>query len=194
SACARQGPHRRKLHSGRRGCAAQRHAGNHCAARRPQAAAGAAAARTALSARLWRGSVRALHRQGAVPHCRCLEDVQASYVLLVSQGEARTGFCRAALRARHRGCAELVPRRGLHPMIALLALIPVAVWLYLLAGRGMFWMMQERDDRDESPPPATWPAVVAVVPARNEADVIAQTVASLLAQDYPGSFRVVLVD
>src|SRR4029079_3646535 len=33
-----------------------------------------------------------------------------------------------------------------------------------------------------------------IVPARNEADVIAQTLASLLAQDYPGSFRVVLVD
>jgi hopene-associated glycosyltransferase HpnB len=79
-------------------------------------------------------------------------------------------------------------------MIALLALVPVAIWLYLLAGRGMFWVMQERDDRNEPPPPAAWPSVVAVVPARNEADVIAQTIASLLAQDYPGSFRVVLVD
>jgi len=34
-------------------------------------------------------------------------------------------------------------------MIALLALIPVAIWLYLLAGRGMFWVMQERDDRNQ---------------------------------------------
>jgi len=79
-------------------------------------------------------------------------------------------------------------------MIALAALVPVAVWLYLLAARGMFWMMQERDDRDEPAAPATWPSVVAIVPARNEADVIAQTLASLLAQDYPGPFRVVLVD
>ena len=79
-------------------------------------------------------------------------------------------------------------------MMALVALLPVAVWLYLLAGRGRFWMMLERDDRDEPRPPATWPSVVAIVPARNEADVIAQTLASLLAQDYPGSFRVVLVD
>ena len=79
-------------------------------------------------------------------------------------------------------------------MIALLALIPVAIWLYLLAGRGMFWVMQERDDRDEPPRPASWPSVVAVVPARNEADVIAHTIGSLLAQDYPGQFRVVLVD
>ncbi len=79
-------------------------------------------------------------------------------------------------------------------MIALVALIPVAIWLYLLAGRGMFWAMQERDDRDEPAPPRSWPSVVAVVPARNEADVIAHTIGSLLAQDYPGSFRIVLVD
>jgi hopene-associated glycosyltransferase HpnB len=32
------------------------------------------------------------------------------------------------------------------------------------------------------------------VPARNEADVIAETLASLLRQDYPGRFRIVLVD
>jgi len=35
---------------------------------------------------------------------------------------------------------------------------------------------------------------VAVVPARNEAAHVAEAVASLLAQDYPGDFRVVLVD
>ena len=36
--------------------------------------------------------------------------------------------------------------------------------------------------------------MVAVVPARNEADVIAHSIGSLLAQDYPGPFRVILVD
>ncbi len=79
-------------------------------------------------------------------------------------------------------------------MIALLALIPVAIWLYLLAGRGMFWVMAERDDADAPPEPAQWPSVIAVVPARNEADVIARSIGSLLAQDYRGSFRIVLVD
>jgi hopene-associated glycosyltransferase HpnB len=39
-----------------------------------------------------------------------------------------------------------------------------------------------------------WPSVVAVVPARNEADLIARSLGSLLAQDYPGPFRVILVD
>ncbi len=79
-------------------------------------------------------------------------------------------------------------------MIALLALIPVAIWLYLLAGRGMFWVMAERDDAGEPSEPATWPSVVAVVPARNEADVIARSIGSLLDQDYPGAFRIVLID
>jgi hopene-associated glycosyltransferase HpnB len=79
-------------------------------------------------------------------------------------------------------------------MIALLALIPVAIWLYLLAARGLFWMVRERDEGDFSAPSSRWPSVVAVVPARDEADVVGETVASLLAQDYPGPFRIVLVD
>ena len=68
------------------------------------------------------------------------------------------------------------------------------IWVYLLLGRGMFWLARERDDRREPAEPAAWPSVVAVVPARDEADVIARSIGSLLAQDYPGSFRVVLVD
>jgi hopene-associated glycosyltransferase HpnB len=71
--------------------------------------------------------------------------------------------------------------------------VPLVAWLYLMFGRGFFWMTRERDDRD-APPPETWPSVVAVVPARDEADVIARSIASLLAQDYHGPFRVVLID
>jgi len=40
----------------------------------------------------------------------------------------------------------------------------------------------------------TWPTVAAVVPARNEADSLPGTLPALLAQDYPGEFRVFLVD
>ena len=39
-----------------------------------------------------------------------------------------------------------------------------------------------------------WPAVAAVVPARNEAESLPVTLPGLLAQDYPGDFRVFLVD
>ena len=72
--------------------------------------------------------------------------------------------------------------------------IAFAVWVYLLLGRGFFWLMLERDDLRLPPQPHVWPAVVAVVPARNEADVIARSVSSLLTQDYPGGFQLVLVD
>jgi hopene-associated glycosyltransferase HpnB len=68
-----------------------------------------------------------------------------------------------------------------------------AIWIYLLVARGGFWLARERNEADV-PAPSSWPSVVAVVPARDEADVIAESIGSLLAQDYPGSFRVVLVD
>ncbi|WP_458093787.1 glycosyltransferase [Roseomonas sp. WA12] len=76
----------------------------------------------------------------------------------------------------------------------LLGLVALAIWAVLLLARGGFWLARDRDDRNEPPAPAAWPAVVAVVPARNEADVIAASIGSLMRQDYPGPFRVVLVD
>ncbi|MGH7022468.1 MAG: glycosyltransferase, partial [Caulobacteraceae bacterium] len=75
-----------------------------------------------------------------------------------------------------------------------LAGLGALAWIWLLALRGGFWLARERDDRDVPPEPAAWPSVVAVVPARNEADVVGQAMRSLRAQDYPGDFRIVLVD
>ncbi|MBI2740733.1 MAG: glycosyltransferase [Rhodospirillales bacterium] len=74
-----------------------------------------------------------------------------------------------------------------------IGLVSLAVWLYMLVARGGYWLARERDDGVIAAP-MRWPAVVAVVPARNEADVIARSIGSLLAQDYAGPFRVVLVD
>ena len=75
------------------------------------------------------------------------------------------------------------------------ALLTLAVWIGLLLGRGRFWRCSERDDRSmPASDPARWPAVVAVVPARNEADLIARSLGSLLRQDYPGAFSVIVVD
>jgi hopene-associated glycosyltransferase HpnB len=76
----------------------------------------------------------------------------------------------------------------------LLGLLALTIWLYLLSARGGFWLARERDNAAGIPQLAHWPSVVAIIPARNEADVIAQSVGSLSKQDYPGSFRIVLVD
>ncbi len=78
-------------------------------------------------------------------------------------------------------------------MAEFVALIALVIWLYLLLARGGFWFNTERDDRAAAEP-ASWPRVVAVVPARNEADTIGEAVGALLRQDYPGSFTIVLVD
>ncbi len=42
--------------------------------------------------------------------------------------------------------------------------------------------------------PAVWPDVAIIVPARNEADILPQSLPSLLKQDYPGRWKIILVD
>ncbi|MBM3551101.1 MAG: glycosyltransferase [Alphaproteobacteria bacterium] len=76
-----------------------------------------------------------------------------------------------------------------------IALIGLFAWLYLIALRGGFWRLTEHDRNLGGQEPAT-PAthVVAIVPARNEADVIEQSLASLFAQQFQGRFDVILVD
>ncbi len=69
----------------------------------------------------------------------------------------------------------------------------LGIWLVLAFGRGGFWRFADRDT-GALPEPAAWPSVVAVIPARDEADVISRSLGSVLAQDYPGDFQVILVD
>jgi hopene-associated glycosyltransferase HpnB len=78
-----------------------------------------------------------------------------------------------------------------------IGVLSLAIWCYLLAGRGEFWRIRERDDDIELPLPIEdggWPAVIAVVPARDEAAFVGRSIASLLRQDYPGPFRIILID
>ncbi len=72
-----------------------------------------------------------------------------------------------------------------------LALLSLLAWLYLALGHGGFWRDGARLSADR---PAVFPPVAAVVPARDEAACVAASIGSLLGQDYPGPFRVVLVD
>jgi len=78
-----------------------------------------------------------------------------------------------------------------------LASIVLAIWLYLIAARGGFWRAAERDDVKVAPDgdgSRRWPAVTAIIPARDEVETVGETVASLLRQDYGGIFTVVVVD
>jgi hopene-associated glycosyltransferase HpnB len=83
-------------------------------------------------------------------------------------------------------------------ILVAISLVPLAIWAYLLFGRGWFWLGGERDDTAAAIRPwdelDTWPSVVAIIPARDEADMITHSVGSLLRQDYPGPFSVVVVD
>ncbi|KFG01639.1 glycosyl transferase family 2 [Streptomyces scabiei] len=68
----------------------------------------------------------------------------------------------------------------------------LAAWLWLLLGQGFFWRTDVRlpPRRD----PDDWPYVCVVVPARDEAAVLPESLPSLLGQDYPGRAEVFLVD
>jgi hopene-associated glycosyltransferase HpnB len=80
-------------------------------------------------------------------------------------------------------------------MLALSVACTVAavVWAYLVAGHGGYWRASQW-----LPPvtgePGRWPDVVAVVPARNEAEMLPATLPALLGQEYPGALSVILVD
>ena len=78
-------------------------------------------------------------------------------------------------------------------MGALLGGLTLLIWLGLIFAHGQFWRARV-SDRGMPPVPQLWPTVAAIVPARNEADVITRSIGSLLEQDYPGEFRVILVD
>jgi hopene-associated glycosyltransferase HpnB len=78
-------------------------------------------------------------------------------------------------------------------MVEAIAALAVAIWLYLVFARGRFWLCSERDGGESKTLPA-WPSVTVVIPARNEAEGIADTLGSLLRQDYAGAFTIILVD
>jgi hopene-associated glycosyltransferase HpnB len=78
-------------------------------------------------------------------------------------------------------------------MIVAIAGLSLMIWLYCLLFRGAYWRAGTTDEL-AAHSPAQWPDIVAVIPARNEQDSIAKSVTSLLRQDYPGNFSIILVD
>ncbi|MEM9274788.1 MAG: glycosyltransferase [Cyanobacteria bacterium P01_F01_bin.143] len=86
-------------------------------------------------------------------------------------------------------------------MIIGILCLSLLIWLFLLLFWGQFWRGKTNldlcyplvaDEKDDNC--GEYPNVWAVVPVRNEAEVIADSLSSLLQQDYPGEFNIVLVD
>lgn len=83
----------------------------------------------------------------------------------------------------------------LSQLVWILAVLPLAIWIYLVFARGKFWQLKSFDDDLNSPGILFgWPSVVAIIPARNEARTIGPMIASLAGQDYPGKLSVIVVD
>ena len=76
-------------------------------------------------------------------------------------------------------------------MAALVGVLSVAIWFYLLLGRGFFWRI-----RETRPPllEGCNKRVAVIVPARDEADVIEPALASLLQQRYRGPVQLFVID
>jgi hopene-associated glycosyltransferase HpnB len=85
-------------------------------------------------------------------------------------------------------------------VVAALALAAALAWAYLLTGHGGFWRTDQRlppappAGRGTGPAAGNWPAVTAIVPARDEARALPGSLPTLLGQEYPGPLAVVLVD
>jgi len=76
-------------------------------------------------------------------------------------------------------------------MIFLPVLLSVVIWVWLLVGHGAFW--RSRPVRGAAYP--TRPLkVTVVIPARDEAEHIADTLRSLLIQQFNGELKIVMVD
>lgn len=73
--------------------------------------------------------------------------------------------------------------------------ISLLIWVVLLAFRDGFWQTDQRlldlSERWNSIAP---PSVAIVIPARNEADMLPQTLPALLQQTYPGIVQIILVN
>ncbi|QNS07768.1 glycosyltransferase [Streptomyces xanthii] len=77
-------------------------------------------------------------------------------------------------------------------VVAWITAASLAAWVWLLLCQGFFWRTDLRlPPRAE---PAAWPDVCVVVPARDEAAVLPDSLPSLLAQDYPGHAEIFLID
>ncbi|MFZ9738926.1 MAG: glycosyltransferase [Prochlorotrichaceae cyanobacterium] len=80
--------------------------------------------------------------------------------------------------------------------------LSLLIWLILILFRGQFWRCDQRLQGDsgskafnsQAGNAQALPTIAAVIPARNEAEVIETSIRSLLNQDYPGDLSITVVD
>ena len=77
-------------------------------------------------------------------------------------------------------------------LLPILTVLCCFAWAWLLWGQGNFWHLVL--PRPLPVQPAYWPEVAVIVPARDEAAMLPKTLPALLAQNYPGNWRIILVD
>ncbi|NEO48367.1 MAG: glycosyltransferase [Moorea sp. SIO4A3] len=80
-----------------------------------------------------------------------------------------------------------------------ITVLSLGIWIGLLAFRGQFWRADQRLVIEKFSARSvgkgeSLPRVCAVIPARNEAELLPTTLRSLLAQDYAGCLTVIVVD
>jgi hopene-associated glycosyltransferase HpnB len=116
-----------------------------------------------------------------------LPSIQAVTLSGVASGPWQASACATSRYA------AAVCHAVLMPIAVAASAVAVAAWAYLLAGHGGFWRTSVRLP-PASADPGRWPAVAAVIPARDEAAMLPESLPSLLAQQYEGLLTVVLVD
>jgi hopene-associated glycosyltransferase HpnB len=77
-------------------------------------------------------------------------------------------------------------------MISLIAIATFSIWGWLLLFHGRFWLSKPVIESRQ--PPSGKSKVAVVIPARDEAENIRQSLLSLLAQNYNGGLAIILVD
>lgn len=89
----------------------------------------------------------------------------------------------------------------LYLLILAVAWLSCIAWIYLFFFRGGFWRTDIRFalcdpglSASDLGDPGEWPDVRIIIPARNEEGILARTLPSVLEQDYPGDYEVVLID
>lgn len=75
-----------------------------------------------------------------------------------------------------------------------IASLVLGIWIYLTFLHGNFWLADEREEDSAPISKSGWPSVAVVIPARDEASMLPRSLASILAQDYPGKLSVIVVD